>query len=221
MKNTKDEINQLMDIAYQWADEPDPLCCGRSSDLKDALTKALAARSAPVVVTDSSGQVLPHGNYVFNESPLRVKRGQGLVEAIKDGVAEGSVTFTPAPVAPAETLQPVAWRVRGYSQFRTGEPGLWRYIEGSEKPKVNLPESCDFEPLYRATVSSHQVSDLAARSAPIAPVKVGGKPLRMLTEGELRVAWGYAWNKNTHAALIRVIEEFCEAKGLALAKEQE
>lgn len=44
--------------------------------------------------------------------------------------------------------RPAAWRVRGYSQFKTGEPGPWRYIDGAERPKVNNPECCDFEPLY-------------------------------------------------------------------------
>lgn len=46
------------------------------------------------------------------------------------------------------TAQPVAWRVRGYSQFKTGKPGPWRYFDGPTQPRVNDPDCCDFEPLF-------------------------------------------------------------------------
>lgn len=46
------------------------------------------------------------------------------------------------------SAQPVAWRVRGYAQFKTGKPGPWRYVDGPDRPAVNNPECCDFEPLY-------------------------------------------------------------------------
>ena len=46
--------------------------------------------------------------------------------------------------------EPVAWRVRGYSQFKTGNPAPWRYVDGTNKPMVNKPDCCDFEPLYTA-----------------------------------------------------------------------
>lgn len=43
--------------------------------------------------------------------------------------------------------RPVAWRARGYAQFKTGKPGEWRYYHGADKPKLNDPECCDIEPL--------------------------------------------------------------------------
>ncbi len=43
---------------------------------------------------------------------------------------------------------PVAWRVRGYSQFRTGKPTPWRYVDGEKRPLVNDPACCDMEPLF-------------------------------------------------------------------------
>jgi hypothetical protein len=49
--------------------------------------------------------------------------------------------------------RPVAWRVRGYNQFKTGEPGAWRYIDGASRPKVSDPNCCDIEPLYASGVS--------------------------------------------------------------------
>lgn len=54
-------------------------------------------------------------------------------------IADGA-TLPPAP-------QTVAWRVRGYSQFRSGKPGPWRYFDGPTQPMVNDPDCCDFEPL--------------------------------------------------------------------------
>ena len=44
----------------------------------------------------------------------------------------------------------MAWRVRGYAQFKTGKPGPWRYFDGTEKPNVNTPDCCDVELLYTA-----------------------------------------------------------------------
>ena len=49
---------------------------------------------------------------------------------------------------PAAVGVPVAWRVRGYAQFKTGNPGPWRYFDGPTKLAVNTPECCDMEPLY-------------------------------------------------------------------------
>ncbi len=50
----------------------------------------------------------------------------------------------------AQQAEPVAWRARGYAQFKTGKPGPWRYFDGPTRPKVNDPECCDIEPLYTA-----------------------------------------------------------------------
>jgi len=52
--------------------------------------------------------------------------------------------------AQALEAKPVAWRVRGYAQFKTGKPGPWRYFDGPDGPAVNTPDCCDFEPLYSA-----------------------------------------------------------------------
>lgn len=52
------------------------------------------------------------------------------------------------PLVEFPAQQPVAWRVRGYNQFKTGTPGQWRYFDGADRPKVNNPEDCDMEPLY-------------------------------------------------------------------------
>jgi hypothetical protein len=43
--------------------------------------------------------------------------------------------------------EPVAWRARGYAQFKTGNPGGWCYYDGAGKPNLNNPECCDIEPL--------------------------------------------------------------------------
>lgn len=60
-----------------------------------------------------------------------------------------------APTAPAGGEAPVAWRVRGYAQFRTGKPNEWRYVNGPTRPAVQAPDCCDFEPLY-----THPSADL-------------------------------------------------------------
>ena len=52
--------------------------------------------------------------------------------------------------AQALEANPVAWRVRGYAQFKTGRPGPWRYFDGPDGPAVNTPDCCDVEPLYAA-----------------------------------------------------------------------
>lgn len=62
------------------------------------------------------------------------------------------------PAKPAEQ-EPVAWRVRGYSQFKTGNPALWRYVDGADKPAVNNPDCCDFTPLYAAPVRTKDLTD--------------------------------------------------------------
>lgn len=54
---------------------------------------------------------------------------------------------SPTPAQPVQG-EPVAWRVRGYNQFKTGTPGPWRYFDG--RPDVNGPDCCDIEPLYAA-----------------------------------------------------------------------
>jgi hypothetical protein len=46
-----------------------------------------------------------------------------------------------------ESVRPVAWRVRGYAQFKTGKPSEWRYFDGAARPTVNDPACCDIEPL--------------------------------------------------------------------------
>jgi hypothetical protein len=43
----------------------------------------------------------------------------------------------------------VAWRVRGYSSFKTAA-GPWRYTDGPAEPAVNYRALCDVEPLYDA-----------------------------------------------------------------------
>ncbi|MBB5411892.1 hypothetical protein HDG34_005858 [Paraburkholderia sp. HC6.4b] len=58
--------------------------------------------------------------------------------------------FVIAAASAQSTVQAVAWRARGYGQFRTGKPGEWRYIDGAGKPTVNDPANCDIEPLYAA-----------------------------------------------------------------------
>ena len=55
--------------------------------------------------------------------------------------------------------EPVAWRVRGYNQFKTGNPAPWRYVDGADKPTVNKPDCCDFEPLYAAPVRTKDLTD--------------------------------------------------------------
>jgi hypothetical protein len=52
--------------------------------------------------------------------------------------------------APPQQAKPVAWRVRGYAQFKTGKPGAWRYFDGPHRPTVNDGACCDVEPLYTA-----------------------------------------------------------------------
>ena len=57
--------------------------------------------------------------------------------------------------------EPVAWRVRGYNQFKTGNPGPWRYVDGADKPAVNNPDCCDFTPLYAAPVQQAEQEPVA------------------------------------------------------------
>jgi hypothetical protein len=59
----------------------------------------------------------------------------------------------PAAPGAGQEPEPVAWRVRGYNQFKTGNPRPWRYFDGAVRPKVNDPDGCDMEPLYAAAVS--------------------------------------------------------------------
>ena len=62
-------------------------------------------------------------------------------------------------LAEQDKQEPVAWRVRGYSQFKTGNPAPWRYVDGADKPTVNKPDCCDFEPLYAAPVRTKDLTD--------------------------------------------------------------
>ena len=55
--------------------------------------------------------------------------------------------------------EPVAWRVRGYNQFKTGDPAPWRYVDDVDKPSVNNPDCCDFEPLYAHPVRTKDLTD--------------------------------------------------------------
>ena len=61
---------------------------------------------------------------------------------------ESALASPPAPPVQPVQGEPVAWRVRGYNQFKTGTPGPWRYFDG--RPDVNGPDYCDIEPLYAA-----------------------------------------------------------------------
>jgi hypothetical protein len=63
--------------------------------------------------------------------------------------AHATVPLYAAPVAStsADAQPPIAWRARGYAQFKTGMPSEWRYYDGATKPTLNKPECCDIEPL--------------------------------------------------------------------------
>ncbi len=77
-----------------------------------------------------------------------------------DGKGTPIDLYLAAPVAsqvvPAE---PVAWRVRGYGQFRKHGPGNWLYVDGSAKPDVNAAAECDLEPLYLAAPAVSEPAD--------------------------------------------------------------
>lgn len=76
-----------------------------------------------------------------------------------------------AAIAAASPIQaePVAWRLRGYSQFKTGTPGPWRYSTGPKMPPANVPSDCDFEPLYAAPQPPAQAA-LPVVAEPILPL---------------------------------------------------
>lgn len=63
--------------------------------------------------------------------------------------------------------EPVAWRVRGYSQFKTGAPTAWRFYDGAGRPTTNHPQDCDTEPLFthpqRATLDDETILALAVK----------------------------------------------------------
>ena len=65
----------------------------------------------------------------------------------------------PTALAEQAEQEPVAWRVRGYNQFKTGNPAPWRYVDGADKPAVNKPDCCDFEPLYASPVRTKDLTD--------------------------------------------------------------
>jgi hypothetical protein len=89
-----------------------------------------------------------------------VAKHYGKTEQCRDRIAHLLVPILkgegfPRSIVAAYAMPPVpiAWRVRGYSH-RTGEPRPWRYVDGPDKPAVNNPEECEFEPLYAAGVDS-------------------------------------------------------------------
>ena len=59
-----------------------------------------------------------------------------------------------------QRLEPVAWRVRGYAQFKKGKPGPWSFFHGPTKPRVNTPDACDIEPLYAAPYVPEQAGEV-------------------------------------------------------------
>ena len=50
--------------------------------------------------------------------------------------------------SPEPAPAPTAWHVRSLGQFKKFTPGPWRYVDGPAKPKVNIPEECEFEAMY-------------------------------------------------------------------------
>ena len=70
-----------------------------------------------------------------------------------------AITALREALAEQAEQEAVAWRVRGYNQFKTGNPAPWRYVDGVDKPSVNKPDCCDFEPLYAAHVRTKDLTD--------------------------------------------------------------
>jgi hypothetical protein len=96
----------------------------------------------------------------------RRKRGASRPEGCLADAAAPAVSQAREVVAQA---MPVAWRARGYGQFKTGQPGPWGYKTGAECPKYNNPECCDIEPLYSAPVAA----PAAMPAEPTSPLMTG------------------------------------------------
>jgi len=97
-------------------------------------------------------------------------------------IVEATESAVLARVAAAPAAAPVAWRVRGYAAFKTGEPGPWRYVDGPARPKVNNPECCDFEPLYLAAPAA--VQPVAQQQPSVHQVVGSGLPSQAVRTGE-------------------------------------
>jgi hypothetical protein len=80
------------------------------------------------------------------------------------------------PLQPQVAQEPVAWRARGYGQYKTGQPGPWGYKTGAERPKYNNPECCDIEPLYAAPAVAQEPPQPNADAHLTAPVQSEGLP---------------------------------------------
>lgn len=83
---------------------------------------------------------------------------------------EEAITALREALSEQAEQEPVAWRVRGYNQFKTGDPAPWRYVDGADKPAVNKPDCCDFEPLYAAPVRTKDLTDDVNRLKRIAMI---------------------------------------------------
>lgn len=107
-----------------------------------------------------------------------------------------ALTAQALPAAP----EPVAWRVRGYNQFKTGTPGPWRYFDGPTKPGVNTPDCCDIEPLttpqaaqQAAQAPAGWVSVADRLPPPFENVVVHPRPTEYCCEAQVNTqgAWQY------------------------------
>jgi Lar family restriction alleviation protein len=90
----------------------------------------------------------------------------------------------PAAPGAGQEPEPVAWRVRGYNQFKTGTPRPWRYFDGPEQPKVNDPDCCDMEPLYAGLAQSKQEPELLRKAMDALDLAARQNEHDMLMTGE-------------------------------------
>lgn len=107
---------------------------------REAIAAALSEYRCQFTTCDEDGiDGLPLVDKLTPPSQTSIDLGLKEINALADAVYDA---------LPSNGRKPVAWRVRGYSKFKTGTPGPWRYFDGEDQPKVNSPQDCDIEPLF-------------------------------------------------------------------------
>ena len=128
---------EALDEAVTYVESPSwsPTMADECRKVADALRAALASpRAAPIITYGPPAERAESWPNADLPPDIAAQITRRLPELFEDD----------AP----QQAEPVAWRVRGYSQFRIGSPGPWRYVDGPTRPIINDESTCDIEPLY-------------------------------------------------------------------------
>jgi len=110
----------LMNIAHTWANEPDPLQCGRSNTLRDALRAALASQQEVAAPAEFPGWTHWQERIKSLMADAAYPESMSVFQAMSRLCNEMAQASSRVPVA--SVAEPVEW------QSRVGG-GVWRRID--------------------------------------------------------------------------------------------